>query len=78
MKILLKTLEADVEAEEDVIQTCEMAGFTRKVSPGQCFKTIHDIEEQARLIVGGKDSKEERQTVFFTAPAPWAMNQHVQ
>ena len=28
-----------------VAQTCGIAGFRRKVSPGQCFRTIHDIDD---------------------------------
>ena len=35
----VKTLPEDVRA----IQTCETAGFTRKISRGHCSVTIHDF-----------------------------------
>ena len=31
--------------EIKVTQTCEIAGFKRKVSPGQCFQTSHDNDD---------------------------------
>ena len=36
---------ANLSTQIKVSQTCEIAGFVRKVSPAQCFRTIHDIDD---------------------------------
>ena len=28
-----------------MIETYEAVGFVRKISPGQCFETIHDLDQ---------------------------------
>ena len=50
----------NVSKEIKVTQTCEIAGFMRTVSPGQCFKAIYDIDD------GVEEKLEHAESIHYT------------
>ena len=42
---ICRKLEQRLPSEIKVCQICESAGFVKKISIGQYFKTIHDVDD---------------------------------